>query len=292
MEYFPFGESWVEENTNQQRTPYLFSAKELDEETGLYYFGARYYDPRTSVWQSADPILGQYLNAKVNNGVYQSININLYRYAAQNPLRITDPDGRADCDEACEYKRDFQDPAAKAAATGREIANAAGEAVGGLGAAGVAEGITGKSNYSGKKLSWWERGLAMVGLGGVTKSLRGAKTLTSIEKEAAQSAANASRLKAQLAFEEAGILTRGGEGLTQEAITLSREISISGGRLTNPEVVRELTKDGSRIEDWGKFTTQSVELSGGQRSQIHFYQNRVTGEVNLNIDFKVKESVR
>src|SRR6266446_4222244 len=40
IEYFPFGESWVEENTNQQRTPYLFSAKELDEETGLYYFGA------------------------------------------------------------------------------------------------------------------------------------------------------------------------------------------------------------------------------------------------------------
>ena len=54
--YFPFGEGWIEENTNVQRTPYDFTAKELDEETGLYYFGARYYDPRTSVWQSADPI--------------------------------------------------------------------------------------------------------------------------------------------------------------------------------------------------------------------------------------------
>src|SRR5438093_5409270 len=54
LEYFPFGESWVEENSNQQRTPYLFSAKELDEETGLYSFGRRYYDPRTSVWQSPD----------------------------------------------------------------------------------------------------------------------------------------------------------------------------------------------------------------------------------------------
>jgi len=60
LEYFPFGEGWIEENTNQQRTPYLFTAKELDEETGLYYYGARYYDPRTSVWQSPDPILAKY----------------------------------------------------------------------------------------------------------------------------------------------------------------------------------------------------------------------------------------
>ena len=58
LQYFPFGEAWVEQNSNVQRTPYLFTAKELDEETKLYYFGARYYDPRTSVWQCADPILG------------------------------------------------------------------------------------------------------------------------------------------------------------------------------------------------------------------------------------------
>jgi RHS repeat-associated protein len=61
LQYFPFGEAWVEENSNAQRTPYHFTSKELDEETGLYYFGARYYDPRTSVWQSADPILAKYL---------------------------------------------------------------------------------------------------------------------------------------------------------------------------------------------------------------------------------------
>jgi RHS repeat-associated protein len=118
LEYFPFGEGWVEENSNTQRTPYLFTAKELDEETGLYYFGARYYDPRTSVWQSADPILGKYLpnaptkpeevvkllSPTVQNpsahfdlpgmgGVYHSININLFAYASINPLRVVDPDG-------------------------------------------------------------------------------------------------------------------------------------------------------------------------------------------------------
>ena len=50
LEYFPFGETWANEVTNNLRVPYRFTGKELDEETQLYYFGARYYDPRTSVW--------------------------------------------------------------------------------------------------------------------------------------------------------------------------------------------------------------------------------------------------
>ena len=39
----------------------LASGPALDEETGLYYYGARYYDPRTSVWQSVDPKMPDYL---------------------------------------------------------------------------------------------------------------------------------------------------------------------------------------------------------------------------------------
>jgi RHS repeat-associated protein len=118
IEYFPFGESWVAENNNQQRTPYLFTAKEFDEETGLYYFGARYYDPRTSVWQSADRILATYLpktpsraeeiirllpptvhyplarfDLPGKGGVYESRNLALYGYSHLNPLRYLDPDG-------------------------------------------------------------------------------------------------------------------------------------------------------------------------------------------------------
>ncbi|HEX8600585.1 MAG TPA: SpvB/TcaC N-terminal domain-containing protein [Chloroflexia bacterium] len=93
-EYFPFGETWVEESSNTQRTPYLFGGKELDEETGLYYFGARYYDPRTSVWQSTDPIIDEYLDGRRDNGFYDSTNLNLYAYTAQNPLKYVDPDGK------------------------------------------------------------------------------------------------------------------------------------------------------------------------------------------------------
>ena len=44
IEYVPFGEVFAEERNNIWNTPYLFNAKEFDEETGLYYYVARYYD--------------------------------------------------------------------------------------------------------------------------------------------------------------------------------------------------------------------------------------------------------
>ncbi|WP_369808802.1 RHS repeat domain-containing protein [Parabacteroides sp. Marseille-P3160] len=51
IEYVPFGEVFIEERNNKWNTPYLFNAKELDEETGLYYYGARYYDPKVSYFK-------------------------------------------------------------------------------------------------------------------------------------------------------------------------------------------------------------------------------------------------
>jgi RHS repeat-associated protein len=66
-EYTPYGEVWIErENRNVQRNevlPYRFTGKELDEETGLYYYGARYLDPRAGRRLSADPAAGEYVPA-------------------------------------------------------------------------------------------------------------------------------------------------------------------------------------------------------------------------------------
>lgn len=61
-------------------TPWLFATKEYDFETGLVYFGHRYYDPSIARWLSRDPL-------------YQDMN-NLYTYCFNNPLRYMDPDGR------------------------------------------------------------------------------------------------------------------------------------------------------------------------------------------------------
>jgi len=94
IQYFPFGETWVQQGGNTEKDPYLFTAKELDEETGLYYYGARYYDPRTSVWQSADPIIWDYLNGAHGQGVYRPANLGLYTYSYNSPVVYNDPDGR------------------------------------------------------------------------------------------------------------------------------------------------------------------------------------------------------
>ncbi len=80
---------------------------ELDEETGLYYYEARYLDPKYSMWISTDPALGEYIpktpideEAKKYNqnlpgmgGVFNHINSNLYHYAGNNPVHYSDPIG-------------------------------------------------------------------------------------------------------------------------------------------------------------------------------------------------------
>ncbi|MXO33364.1 RHS repeat domain-containing protein [Apibacter sp. B2912] len=81
VEYVPFGEVFIEERNNSWNTPYLFNGKELDEETGLYYYGARYYNPRESVWLSVDPLAEKYPN------------VSPYAYTFQNPIKYIDPRG-------------------------------------------------------------------------------------------------------------------------------------------------------------------------------------------------------
>lgn len=94
LEYFAFGETFMEEHSNTQRTPYLYNAKELDDETGLYYYGARYYDGRNNVWQSVDPlILGGYLGSQSQKGVFNPVNLAVYSYVGQNPVNYTDYEG-------------------------------------------------------------------------------------------------------------------------------------------------------------------------------------------------------
>ncbi len=95
LEYFPFGETWVDEVSDDTRVPYRFTGQEFDEETKLYYYGARYYDPRTSVWENPDPALGKYLSAgKKVGGVFEPRNLSSFGYVHQNPLVLVDPDGR------------------------------------------------------------------------------------------------------------------------------------------------------------------------------------------------------
>ncbi|WP_437956878.1 SpvB/TcaC N-terminal domain-containing protein [Sorangium sp. So ce119] len=98
VEYLPSGELWVDESDSrfQNRQPYLFTGKELDLSTGLYYYGARSYEPRLGVWLSPDPILDQYMQGAPNGGVYDPIHLGVYTYTRNNPLRFVDPTGMSE----------------------------------------------------------------------------------------------------------------------------------------------------------------------------------------------------
>ncbi|WPO78022.1 RHS repeat-associated core domain-containing protein [Flavobacterium sp. KACC 22761] len=97
IEYVPFGEVFLEEKNAKWNTPYLFTSKELDRETGLYYYGARYYDPKISIWTSVDPILLReeiYENPEfTNGGVYNSHNLSSYSFSYNSPIVYVDPNG-------------------------------------------------------------------------------------------------------------------------------------------------------------------------------------------------------
>ncbi|TDS56948.1 RHS repeat domain-containing protein [Myroides indicus] len=72
---------------------YKFNGKELDESTGYYYYGARYYDPAISIFLSVDPLAEQFPAW------------NPYNYTMQNPINLTDPTGMAP--EGTEYIRPY-----------------------------------------------------------------------------------------------------------------------------------------------------------------------------------------
>ena len=73
--------------------------------------------------------------------------------------------------------------------------------------------------------------------------------------------------------------------LTNSALDEPRALNIQ--MFKNQKVISELTKDGSSITEWDKFTTSSLELWNGQNIQVHFYKNLFTDAVNYNIDYKV-----
>ncbi len=72
---------------------YKFNGKEQDALSGLYYYGARFYDPVVSVWLSVDPL------------AEKGPEFNPYVYTFNNPIRYMDPDGRWPTPKVVEHKK-------------------------------------------------------------------------------------------------------------------------------------------------------------------------------------------
>ena len=79
--YTPWGEEMHQWNANTFNfsSPYRFNGKELDPETGLAYYGARYYQNKIGVWLSVDP---KYMQTLMK-----------YEFSANNPIKFIDADG-------------------------------------------------------------------------------------------------------------------------------------------------------------------------------------------------------
>ena len=78
------------------KLPFRFTGKELDEETGLYYYGARYLDQRYSRWLSTDQAITDYMagSSVGEGGIYNTVNLIVYHYGGNDPIKYVDPDGR------------------------------------------------------------------------------------------------------------------------------------------------------------------------------------------------------
>ena len=81
IEYTPDGSLFFQTVTGNYRTPYRFNAKEFDDDTELYYFGARYYDKNLGIWISPDPMAEDYPG------------VSSYAYCAGNPVNLIDKKG-------------------------------------------------------------------------------------------------------------------------------------------------------------------------------------------------------
>jgi RHS repeat-associated protein len=93
-EYHPYGTSAYRAGRSAAEVSlkrYRYTGKEKDEETGLYYHGARYYACWLGRWTAADPI-----------GLRDGTNV--FRYVNGNPMSLTDPAGRNGKPEIVNYK--------------------------------------------------------------------------------------------------------------------------------------------------------------------------------------------
>ena len=85
--YNAWGESlhhWSSSSTNSWSSPYRLNSKELDSETGMHYYGARYHHPKLSVWMSVDPLASE------------RSWVSPYNFVQNNPINRVDPTGALD----------------------------------------------------------------------------------------------------------------------------------------------------------------------------------------------------
>jgi RHS repeat-associated protein len=83
-DYYPYGDSRIEDTTSDFHNDYTYTGKERDENTELLYYEARYYNSNIGRFISIDPWSGDITDPQ---------SLNKYAYVRNNPLKYVDPSG-------------------------------------------------------------------------------------------------------------------------------------------------------------------------------------------------------
>ena len=213
LEYTPYGELWVEDTDAAYQTPFRFTSKEWDEETELYYYGARYMHPRNSTWVSADPAgfelvnpMEQDKNGKLvaKQGYSLIEGVNWYRYCENNPVKYVDPSGMVGTlpkglqklVKATAYVYKNRDSIAKVAVGSMKFAGGVAIAIAGSsGGAGITVGTGGVATAGGVSVAVTAIVAgAAIAKDGVTDVLEGIQDLKKVGDNTEKSAGNIKRL--------------------------------------------------------------------------------------------------
>lgn len=95
------------------------------------------------------------------------------------------------------------------------------------------------------------------------------------------------KYKIDLLRQEAASIFEPSGHLKKEFVDEAKFLKLEGG-ISNKYVIDILTKDGSNLNDWGKFVTKSEIRSPVGNIQVHFYKNKINGKVIYDIDYKSK----
>ena len=83
--------SQKEEYSSSEDLPYKFNGKQFDEETGLYYYGARYMNPMASIWYGVDPMYNL------------DFSVSTYIFCHNNPIKNKDINGMYGTEEEAKH---------------------------------------------------------------------------------------------------------------------------------------------------------------------------------------------
>jgi RHS repeat-associated protein len=301
--YDPYGN--VTKTTGSYSTPFGYAGEYTDANTGLIYLRARYYQPSSGQFINLDPAVSQTKTP--------------YLYANGDPVNATDPSGLF---QSCLIAScpDLLGAATAAAGTAGSIiggfslafVGSVGILLGFVGFLGImAFGATpagirdecahGACNTSAPAPSGsTQAASSSLSTGTFTASNGGRRTRRANTAAAQAAAAHAKEVAETCEPDVGGGGGNGGGGqppsasdifkdngeLTDWAID-NAEIITPGAKLRNPNVISELTADGSDISDWAKYRVRGSIESPSGRWQTHFYKHK-TGVVNYSVDYKMK----